>query len=160
MTDSPDDRLAQELAHLPRVQARPDFTRRVLAAARERTARPRRPQLRPLAALLTLAMAAGLALWVGPSPSPEVPESALRHRARVDAAGTPDDLLDREYRSIAEELEDLRRLADEAAPVLYLTSTDEFDVVLDLRPLLDSPQGRTMNAADRRGGPRSERRDG
>jgi hypothetical protein len=163
MTDhSQDDRLARELANLPPVQAGPDFTRRLLATAAERAVRtPRRARRVPLPAWLALATAAGFAGWIAVSQVPDrATPTGQEGVVAVQAEKSPDDPLEREYRSIAEELEHLRRLADEAAPVLYLTSTDEFDVVLDLRPLLDSQQGRAMAAADRGGETRPARRDG
>jgi hypothetical protein len=151
------DRLRRELTELPRITASPEFTQSVVARLDTPRARSRRPSLRPSVrwtvrwALAGGALVAVAMLWTvarQPAPAPR------GHAAITDEA------LEQEYRQISAELAELRRLADETAPVLYLTSTDEFDVVLDLRPLLDADPRRPIAAADRRNGPRPARRDG
>lgn len=100
-----------------------DFTETVLERARRgrrrRLALPARPAL--AAAALALAVVAGVAVWrdvdtVSPGSSDE--------RARQE-------LLE-EYRQIEAELGEIRRMARETDPVLYLGGDEKFDLVYDL----------------------------
>ncbi|MDX1643948.1 MAG: hypothetical protein R3244_06260 [Thermoanaerobaculia bacterium] len=119
--------------------ASPGFTRRVMAGLEKRPRRhlvASRPAM--VAAALTLAVVAGLAAWRG-----------------VDTASAPEaggiaqqELLD-EYRRLEAELDEVRRLADDADPVLYLGGTESFDLLYDLESYQPSPSGDVRPAAMR-----------
>jgi hypothetical protein len=65
----------------------------------------------------------------------------LRNLGSPDAAELAREaqLIRQEQQTLAEELESLRLRAAETAPVLYLGGDDEFDLVLDLAPLVGPP---------------------
>lgn len=166
MTQDSPDRLRRELDELPQITASREFTRTVLA--RLDTPRPHtRRHAVPwgvrwaLTGTALLAATAAITLWTArarPVPVDRAPEP--RTALLGSRAPMSDEAMEEEYRHIAAELADLRRLAEETAPVLYLTSTDEFDVVLDLRPLLSADRRRPSPASDRQPEPRPARRDG
>lgn len=121
-----DEELSQLLARLPAEGARRGFTRRVM----ERLERPPTAPVRWRMAIAAAAAAVvlGLALFWAPRPqqdsSPELVAEARQMR--------------REVAALERELAALRELAEETAPVVYLGQQDDFDLVVDLRPLLAS----------------------
>ncbi len=158
------DTLEQTLRALPRQDASPDFTERVRHAVRDETANEGVSSLRHLAAaagVLALVAAAGVAgfLW-GPRSSeapwtaadaPALPAALPSSPAQpvaLDLAaldGLPRDQQVRLLRSrmytLQSELDELRRLANLASPVVHLggsdsVSEDPLDVLLDVRALV------------------------
>lgn len=125
---TPDDWLSSELARLPGAHAGEGFTRSVMARL-ERPARRRRAALGWAVAAAAVAVLAALVLPLRPRP---VPPAELAERAEA---------LRREHDALLRELENLRELADETAPVLYLDSDERYDYVVDLRPVLIGSAG-------------------
>ena len=135
MIDDRDERLDSALESLQRVEPRPDFTARAL----DRFDRPSAARrVGPLAwglggALAAATLAAGL--WIA---RPEPPPRAAAERL---------DRLLAEHRELAREVAALRAASESAAPVLYLDGDDDYDLVLDLRPLVDPRSARLSGAA-------------
>lgn len=129
----PRDRFVERLRAALRAEparASDHFTASVLS----RLDRPRRlrfplPRLAALAAA-TLAVAAGLVVWRG---------DGSASRAEADAAARRQ--LIEEYRQIETELHEIRRLADESDPVLYLGGDEKFDLVYDLESYESGSKG-------------------
>jgi len=118
------------LRSLPRQKASPEFTTRLLRKVRERKETPSRetrwlaprPLLAGVTALLLLGAATtGLQRWY------ELLERSQAAR-RVEA-------LRSEYEALEKELEELRSLAATSQPVVELGSTENMDILLDLRTL-------------------------
>lgn len=118
------------LRSLPRQKASPEFTTRLLRKVSERREAPfretrwlaPRPLLAGVAALLLLgATTTGLQRWY------ELRERSQAAR-RVEA-------LRSEYEALEKELEELRSLAATSQPVVELGSTENMDILLDLRTL-------------------------
>jgi hypothetical protein len=121
------DPLLAGLRALPREAAGEGFTARVFERLDRApvAARPD-PQWLPawrLAAAAALgALALGALVW---SLAPAPPPAADRAPAQLGA-------LEAEHASLAAELAEIRRLAEEPVPLLYLGGDDEVDLVLDL----------------------------
>ncbi len=116
------DRLDRALARLPRTVASPGFAARVEREVARR-GRPRRPLRWRAAAALTAALAAALGLtW------------HLERRSRVAEQARE---IRRQHLELRRELADLRALARETDPLLYLGGDESYDLVFDAGPLLD-----------------------
>jgi len=128
-----DERLDQLLRGLPRHDASPRFTAAVLRRLREDAPRPRRRLALTAATVVTLAV--GLVFGAH-----EHTRAAERQRelARLEA-------LETEKRALETEIRELRRLARDARPVVYLDSTPAVDLVVDLGRLAERRQGRDEN---------------
>lgn len=129
------DRLSLALRELKRRPASDGFTDRVLSDLDARDARVRRRR----ALRATLAAAAAVVVVVGAAwltLRPSVPPAT-----GASAEARTEDLR-REQRQLKEELERLQRASERTRPVLYLASGDDYDLVLDLSPLLE-PQAAT-----------------
>jgi hypothetical protein len=139
------DPLAAALRALPRESAGEGFTARVLARLDRAPAPGRRPPLAVAAAATLASLGLGALVWAllssgqlaGP---PYRPGPEPTRRARLEA-------LETERARLAVELEEIRRLAAEPAPVLYLGGDDEVDLVLDLAGLAEArDRGRPLPA--------------
>jgi hypothetical protein len=121
------DPLGRALRGLDAEKASPGFTSRVIHELESRRSHPRRRAGSLALAGATVALLAGIVvLWnLG---SPDAAELAREAQ-----------LIRQEQETLAEELESLRLRAAETAPVLYLGGDDEFDLVLDLAPLVGPP---------------------
>ena len=119
-------------------RASPGFNQRVLA----RLGRDRRPT--PwVPSLVAGATALGVALLL-------VVASTPADRPGDDAAGTAQrERLLREYEALEAELEELRRLASENSPALYLGGDETFDVMYDLSALPEAGGARPAALPDR-----------
>jgi hypothetical protein len=124
MNQRPSDRLSTSLRSLDEPRASDGFTERVLEGLDQRLRRRARLRATALAAasvaLVTL-VALGAVLR---------PRSADLARARADE-------IRREHTLLLEELEELKRSRDLTPAVLYLGGEDDYDLVLDLNPLLE-----------------------
>lgn len=114
--------LRQALRSDPQAASR-GFTDSVLERARNarrrRVALPARPAL--AAAALALVLVAGLTVW----------RNVDTGAPRPTEERTRQELLE-EYRQIEAELGEIRRLARETDPVLYLGGDERFDLIYDL----------------------------
>jgi len=119
-----DDQLTELLDSLPQVAATDAFTASVVSEASRRSPRRYKARLRRrwVAAAL-LAVGLGSTLGLGLHRRMETPQ--------VQSASV-DDLI-RQQRQIEAELNQLRRLAAETAPVAYVAGDEHVDIVLDLR---------------------------
>lgn len=126
-----DDPLSAAFAGLERARASSGFTRRTLARLDE-AGRPghRRRRVAPWVWAATAVALAVATLLLAPAPEPERPDLAAE-------AGE----LRRRHRELASELAALEALDAASAPVLVLDSRPDYDLVLDLRPLLDGTTG-------------------
>lgn len=146
MTSKPSrDRLSQALADLEAPGASSGFTTRVLGRIDERLADRRRRQRRLVAGGLAATLAAVAVLALGLlarplTPAPDLADHAARSSARNDDADRRAELRD-EYLELTEELRSLERVAATEGPYLYLGSQPDYDLVLDLRPLLETAAG-------------------
>jgi hypothetical protein len=129
MASMNDDDLSKLLTKVPRQMSSSTFTDRVLERVQAVGGKPRGRRLRVVAA----AGAVLMGLWLGASALGERVERR-RNAERIDSMRT-------EYRALQLELEELRWLASEAEPVLELGSTEQVDIVIDLRELSEA-QGR------------------
>ena len=101
--------------------ASPGFTRSVLERVAQRPRRAwfvLRPRLAMAAAVALLALGAILGARLG---------------ERAPRASADREQLVREYMEMQSELEQIRRLADDSSPVLYLGGDETVDVLFDLR---------------------------
>ena len=118
------DPLDRELSQALRQQtdaASPGFTAAVLARIEHRPRRSlmfRYPALAAAAAMILVALGVTLGLNLGERPS--------------EIADERQQLL-REYTELQRELDQIRQLADESGPVLYLGGDETFEVMYDLR---------------------------
>jgi hypothetical protein len=125
------DPLAAALRALPRESAGEGFTARVLAGLdRAPAAARRRPPLAVAAAATLASLGLGALVWALLSSGqlaglPDRPGPEPSRRARLEA-------LETERARLAVELAEIRRLAEEPTPVVYLGGDDEVDLVLDL----------------------------
>ncbi len=106
-------------------EASAGFTARVVRRLDDPPARARwnpRPAL-AAASLLAVGLLAGSMIDFGAAPT-EAPVETVRADPREE--------LRREYRALEEELAQIRELATEQTPVLYLGGDDSFDLVYDL----------------------------
>lgn len=122
MEDHDLDRSLTLLSELPREQARPGFTGRILARLDERPATPvwRRPRL-------VFATAALLAVTAMTASIGVVQVRAEREASRHAEARRVLRELRSEHDSLKQELEELS-----APPVLYIGGNDQVDLVVDL----------------------------
>ena len=130
------DRLSAALRQLEAGRASPGFTDGVLAGLPARDAQRRRRRSTRLAlATGAVAIAAALGiLWLR--------EPAGRS-AKTEAATRAAEIRE-EYRLLSEELDRLQRVESSQEPLLYLGASDEYDLVLDLAPLLDQQAGKPI----------------
>lgn len=107
--------------------ASPGFTRRVLARLEDEPTRRRRlprPAFAAAAALLFIVVGVtGLVVSLQSRPAAVA--------TRRSESSQRQELL-REYRALERELDQLRQLADEQDPVLYLGGDEDFDLMYDL----------------------------
>lgn len=128
--DTRPDPLSKALQQLETRPASAGFTDGVLARLDARDARRQRRRrfqaaLAAPAALVVLILGA---LWMfRPAASPP----------GVDSNAGRAEEIRRQHRLLREELEQLQRAADQRRTLLYLGANDEYDLVLDLKPLLD-----------------------
>ena len=133
------------LRALPRVEASEGFTARVVEASRKSerglASTPLLDTLAKAAAVLALCGAAMFAgwWWTGESQSPE---ASSRQEARIAAEAKAREIerLQTRMQTLQAELEELRRLASEAQPIVPLGSSEvangePVDYYLDLRAL-------------------------
>lgn len=144
-----DDELREMLRALPRPEPPSGFAEGVMTRVR---AEERRRRFRPwlLAAAAAALAASGLlvrSVWDGPgTEEPLVADTPAP--AEPGAAGGPADPdleefeeIVREYRSLAEELDAMRRLGGDSieGPILRIGGDEEVDLFLDLESYLDPP---------------------
>jgi hypothetical protein len=122
-----DERLHELLKTLPREQASPSFTARVLARCRAESAPVRRAPLWRPAWSAAVAVALGLGLLV----SWQVYEARQAEALRAARLAS---LLE-EQRRLEQELGELRRYAREPTAQVYLGGDERTDLVLDLGEL-------------------------
>jgi len=138
MTHRADDPLQRALHDLQGTHASPGFTDRVMEGLARRQARRRaRNQL-----TLSAATAAVLALMVGVifvNRETEPTRAELANEAR---------LLLQEHARLESDFEALRADTRDAVPVLYLGGDDDFDLVLDLAPIIAQPVPAATGATD------------
>lgn len=136
-----DRELRRALRDAP-AEASEGFTRRVLTRLEER---PRPPVRLPATAWLPRPAFAAIALvlfLVGGAAGVLV----SRQNARVAQERQRAELLD-EYRALELELDELRRLASEQTPVLYLGGDETFDLVYDLADYQAGRSGEAVRPA-------------
>lgn len=144
-----DDELREMLRALPRPEPPSGFAEGVMTRVR---AEERRRRFRPwlLAAAAAALVASGLlvrSVWDAPgTEEPLVADTPAP--AEPGAAGEPADPdleefeeIVREYRSLAEELDAMRRLGGDSieGPILRIGGDEEVDLFLDLESYLDPP---------------------
>ncbi len=138
-----EERITRLLGSLPREEPSPHFTAAVLRRLEASAAAPRRPRLRwAVAACAAVLLAAGV---FGVHRSGERARDRQRQEALVRL-----EALEAEKRALESELSDLRRLARDARPVVYLGSTPKLDMVVDLNRLARrsrAPGGRIQPAS-------------
>lgn len=134
-----DDRLKSLLKSLPRQEASPGFTRRVLerldgGGARGAAGVAGWSSLRWAMAGAFAVVAAFVAGWAIFVAQPTVAPNGNAETRRAD--------LRAEHEELMRELESLRREASTTSPMVYLGGTDQLDVVIDLgRKSRSSRQG-------------------
>ena len=144
-----DDELRAMLRGLPRPEPPSGFAEGVMTRVR---AEERRRRFRPwlLAAAAAALVASGLlvrSVWDGTgTEEPLVAETPAPAEPAVAAAPADPDLQEfeeivREYRSLAEELDAMRRLGGDSVegPILRIGGDEEVDLFLDLESYLDRP---------------------
>lgn len=144
-----DDELRAMLRALPRPEPPSGFAEGVMTRVR---AEERRRRFRPwlLAAAAVALVASGLlvrSVWDGTGTGePVVAEAPAPAEPVVTAAPADPDLQEfeeivREYRSLAEELDAMRRLGGDSVegPILRIGGDEEVDLFLDLESYLDRP---------------------
>ena len=136
------DRILAELRALPREGAGEGFTERVLARLDEPARGPAalpgsRSPWRLAAAAALAALLLGALVWRLGGPTPETEPA---RPGRLDALAA-------EHARLSAELHEIRRLAEEPVPVLYLGGDDEVELVLDLAELAEArDRGRPLPA--------------
>ncbi|HEX4952837.1 MAG TPA: hypothetical protein VF017_05515 [Thermoanaerobaculia bacterium] len=131
-----DERLREELAALPREQASPGFTGRVMARLAEQQRR------RPFVFVPAPAWAAGLALVAVLAGGLWLAEGERRERRAQQLTH-----LRAEQQRLASELAEIRALAHPAAPVVYLGGDEQTDLVLDLDQLAERVRAGSIQPA-------------
>ena len=144
-----DDELRAMLRGLPRPEPPSGFAEGVMTRVR---AEERRRRFRPwlLAAAAAALVASGLlvrSVWDGTgTEEPLVAEAPAPAEPAVAGAPADPDLQEfeeivREYRSLAEELDAMRRLGGDSVegPILRIGGDEEVDLFLDLESYLDRP---------------------
>jgi hypothetical protein len=124
-----EDQLSKALRSLPRQRASSDFRAAVLRRLDEETTP--RPSRRPL--LVAVATGVAVAVTVGVVEVGQVRRERLAETQRVEA-------LRQEYQALERDLDDLRRVAAEARPVLGIEG-DDADFFVDLRSLAAASGG-------------------
>ncbi len=125
-----------DLGHLPRADASPEFTAAVLDRVRQsRQTRPL-PRLGTIAAgaLVVISSAAG-GMWWSRRAAPEPPPLSTE---RIDE-------LRLEYRELSDELESLRRLAEDSQPFVPVSVSPETQILFDLRDIQPLPVRHAAN---------------
>ena len=132
MTAMNDDDVGTLLKKLPRHEASPEFTERVM----ERLDEPA-PRATQVARAWVFAGACGvlIGIWLGAVFVQERNESD-ESNGRRETVERLEAMRD-EYRSLEVELEELRSLASAAQPVLELGGTEQVDFVFDWRRLAE-----------------------
>ena len=136
------DRILAELRALPREGAGEGFTERVLARPDEPARGPAalpgsRSPWRLAAAAALAALLLGALVWRLGGPTPKTEPA---RPGRLDALAA-------EHARLSAELHEIRRLAEEPVPVLYLGGDDEVELVLDLAELAEArDRGRPLPA--------------
>lgn len=126
-----DPQLSRLLSELPRDEASPYFTAGVLSRIRQRRPVPRAGLWR-----LALATTFAAALLVSGLGLREFRDQHRHWKERQEAIARLESLEARKQR-LEDEIRTLQRLARDAQPVVYLGSTSNLDVVVDLRRLAD-----------------------
>ena len=130
------DRLTSSLRRLEGRPASPGFTERVLEALDTRLARRRRRRI----ALVAVAVPAAVALVTG---------LLVFQRPQPAADASRAEELRRQHQALEAELASLREARDRSSTTLYLGTGDDYDLVLDLEPLLAaSVDSRAVPALD------------
>ena len=127
MTAMNDDDVGTLLKKLPRHEASPEFTERVMERLDEPAPRATHA---PRPWVLAGACGVLIGIWLGAVVIQERNESHGRRETAERLEAMRD-----EYRSLEVELEELRSLASEAQPVLELGGTEQVDFIFDLRRL-------------------------
>lgn len=152
MSRNDDQRLDDALRGLSRIEPSSHFTTRVLAHARERARRApwhalTRHRL-TVQLMASAAIAALAALSVDTWRNTKLPVSVAA-AARPAVGDDERRALRSEYEALRSELAELERLRAVGNPVLYLGSTDQVDLVLDIRRYVRERQrGATATPAD------------
>lgn len=133
-SQSRSDRLSTALRQLESRPASAGFTSSVLGRLDARDARRRRRRVVSGA----LAAAATLAALVFGALALRSPATAPRSGEATPARAEE---IRRQRRLLEAELERLQLASDRARPVLYLSSSGDYDLVVDLSPLLDQRDG-------------------
>ncbi len=121
-----EERITRVLGRLPRETASPHFTAAVLRRlGEEPRRRPRRLALAACAAVVLATVAFGVHQWSEERAREQQRQEAL---VRLEA-------LEAEKQALEAEISSLRRMARDARPVVYLGSTPNLDMVLDLSRL-------------------------
>jgi hypothetical protein len=146
-----DQEISSILSRIPREAVGESFTNRVLAAYDSRSNRG--PKLSSTARW-SWAVAAVLLLMIG-----FIAGSSFRSKNPGAATQiTQSRLLKARHRALQEELASIRDLTAASAPVLYLGGEEDYDLVLDLSPmieaqLLQQAQPATVQPASLQNGP-------
>ncbi len=134
MTAMNDDDVGNLLKKLPRREASPEFTDRLMERLDEP---PSRPTHVPRAWVFAGACVVLLGAWLG-SVTFEERDQRRETAERIDRdTAERIEMMRDEYRALQVELEELRFLASEARPVLDLGGTEQVDFVFDLRRLAE-----------------------
>ncbi len=139
MTAMNDDDVGTLLKKLPRHEASPEFTERVM----ERLDEPA-PRATHGPRVWVFAGACGvlIGIWLVAVVVQDRNESNESHGRRETAERL--EAMRDEYRSLEVELEELRSLASEAQPVLELGGTEQVDFVFDLKWLAEERGARAQ----------------
>ncbi|MCZ6727765.1 MAG: hypothetical protein O7A98_10505 [Acidobacteria bacterium] len=129
------DQLREALRNLPRELASADFTQRLLVRRATEISTPKRASWPRLAAAATLTLVVVGGFY-------------LRHESQALEARRHREALQQRRLELELELAELRQRVAET-PTLYLGTTEDFDLVLDLAPWMDQPsvQPAAYNAA-------------
>jgi hypothetical protein len=142
-----DERISEALRSLPREEASPYFTAAVMRRLGEAEKQRR---FLPLERLVMVAAAIALFAAIGLG----LNELRLDHERQQERQASLARLeaLETERTALEAELQALHRLAHDARPTVYLSSTPDYDVVLDMTRLARRSQqrtGRTLPAMSR-----------
>lgn len=124
------DPLSRALRELETRSASATFTEGVLARLESRDARRRqrrRIQIALVAPAALLVLVMGAIVILRPTAAPPDGDSSSARAAEIR----------RQHRMLQEEIELLQQARDRRRRVLYLGANDDYDLVLDLNPLLD-----------------------
>ena len=129
------DEIARLLSYLPKEIPGDNFTHRVLVAYDQREARP---WTLSTTARWSWAVAAILLVVLGFAAGASLRSSGSRSSTQI-ARSTQ---LKARHRALEEELERIRDLSAQSAPLLYLGGQENYDLVLDLTSLIDEAMPR------------------